>query len=186
MQFLRNDEAATWCQAAPRSLTLHEKLIPSYGGEVTHSLKYDVPLHYETMVNLLHRLLTASTDEGFEGGLAWQLNWWSEKESEKVTLNVIEQVRRGHGETRPLESAPACVFNSKEVYDAIAFLTQPILNTWAAQFVSESAEYVLTSTVSGYLYLIARDSRYLDRVLALTAGWEPWQEIPGMFRKDRP
>jgi hypothetical protein len=183
MQFLRNDEARAWCVAAPRAFTLHENVICSYDGRVTHAAKYDAPNRYEEVVRLLYQLLTIPA--GFEGGLAWHLNWWNEKESEKVALNIIEAARRGHGETRPLEDAPACLFDSSEVYDAIAFLIHPVLNTWAQEFVSVSGRFVLTSTVSGYLYLVARDKDHLDKVLESTAVWNPWQEIPGMFRTDR-
>jgi hypothetical protein len=110
-------------------LTLHEELILSYGGQVAHCLKYEVPLAYSDNIQLLHRLLTLPTEGAFEGGLAWQLNWWSEKESEKVTLKIIEKVRQGYGELRSLEDAPACLFECGELHEAIAFLVQPLLNT---------------------------------------------------------
>jgi hypothetical protein len=172
MTFLPNHEAAIWCKAAPRSLTLHEETIPSYGGQITHGLKYEVPLAYWALVNLLFRLLTIPTEGSFEGGLVWQLNWWREKESEKVTLKTIEKMRQGHGELRPLE----------DLYDAIAFLVQPFLNAWAAQFVSASGRYIITSTVSGYLYFTPCNKAIVDRVFADTAGWKPWHEIPGIFK----
>jgi hypothetical protein len=182
MTFLPNHEAAIWCKAAPRSLTLHEETIPSYGGQITHGLKYEVPLAYWALVNLLFRLLTIPTEGSFEGGLVWQLNWWREKESEKVTLKTIEKMRQGHGELRPLEDAPACLFETGDLYDAIAFLVQPFLNAWAAQFVSASGRYIITSTVSGYLYFTPCNKAIVDRVFADTAGWKPWHEIPGIFK----
>ncbi len=166
-------------------MTLHEDLILSYGGQVAHCVKYDVPSAYADSIQLLHRLLTVPTEDGFEGGLAWQLSWWSENESEKVTLKIIEKVRQGYGERRSLEDAPACLFESSELHVAIALLVQPLLNTWAAQFVCGSGKYFLMSTVSGYLYFIARDKETAERVLENTAGWKPRQEIPGYFKQDK-
>jgi hypothetical protein len=185
VNFLLNSEAAIWCEAAPRSLTLHEGFILSYGGQIAHSIKYEVPSAYGDSIQLLHRLLTVPTEGGFEGGLAWQLNWWSEKESEKVTLKIIEKVRRGYGERRSLEDAPASLFESGELHVAIAILIQPLLNTWAAQFVSASGQFFMMSTVSGYLYFMARDKETDERVLENTAGWKPWKEIPGYFKQDK-
>ena len=183
MNFLSNSEAAIWCKAAPRSLTLREELIPSYGGLITHSIKYEVPSAYWSIIQLLQRLLTLPTEGGFEGGLIWQLNWWSEKESEKVTLKTIAKMRQGYGELRPLEDAPACLVGTGELYDGIALLVHPLLNTWAAQFVSASGRYIMMSTVSGYLYFMPRDEETVDIVLKGTAGWERWQEIPGSFKQ---
>lgn len=115
MNFLSNSEAAIWCKAAPRSLALREELIPSYGGLITHSIKYEVPSAYWSIIHLLQRLLTLPTEGGFEGGLIWQLNWWSEKESEKVTLKTIAKMRQGYGELQPLEDAPACLVGTGEL-----------------------------------------------------------------------
>jgi hypothetical protein len=183
VKFLLNSEAAIWCKSAPRSLTLREELIPSYGGQITHTIKYEVPPAYWRIVQLLHRLLTLSTEGGFEGGLIWQLNWWSEKESEKVTLKTIDKMRQGYGELRSLEDAPACLFGTAELHDAVAFLVHPLLNTWAAQFVSTSGQYIMRSTVSGYLHFMLRDKETVDRVLEDTAAWKPWPEIPGSFNE---
>jgi hypothetical protein len=182
MNFLPNTEAAIWCKAAPRSLTLQEDLIPSYGGLIAYSIKYEVPSAYWSVVQLLYRLLTQPTEGAFEGGLLWQMNWWSEKESEKTTLKTIDKMRQGYGEVRPLEDVHACVVGTDELYDVIAFLVHPLLNEWAVQFVSTSGRYIMTSTVSGYLYFMPRDKEILDRVLDGTAGWKPWQEIPGRFK----
>jgi hypothetical protein len=184
VDFLPNSEAAIWCKEAPRSLTLQEELIPSYGGLITHSIKYEVPSAYCSIVQLLHRLLTLPTEGGFEGGLMWQLNWWSEKESEKVTLKTIDKMRRGYGELRPLDDAPACLVGASELYDGIGLLVHPLLNTWAAQFVSTSGRYIVRSTVSGYLYFMPSDKETVDIVLEGTAGWKPRREIPGRFSSD--
>jgi len=184
VKFLLNSEAANWCRSTPRSLTLHKEVYPSYGGQITHSIKYDVPSSYRAIVQLLHRLLTVPAEGGFEGGLVWQLAWWSEKESERVALNIINKVRQGYGETRSLEDSPAYLFEGGELYDAITFLIHPLLNTWAAQFVPANGQYVMTATVSGYLYFVARDNKIVERVLENTAGWKPRREIPGRFKQD--
>jgi hypothetical protein len=183
MKFLANSDAANWCKAAPRSLTLREELIPSFGGMIAHSIKYEVPSDYFSIVQLLHHLLTLCTEGGFEGGMIWQLNWWSEKESEKVTLKTIDKIRQAYGELRPLEDAPACLVGTSELYDAIALLVHPLQNTWAAQFVSVSGRCIMRSTVSGYLYFMLHDKETVDRVLERTAAWKPWQEIPGGFKQ---
>jgi hypothetical protein len=185
MKFLLNTEAAIWCKATPRLLTVRENITLSYGEQVTHSVKYEVPSTYEAIVRLLNRLLTASKEGDVEGGLVWQLNWWSEKESERVALNVIDKVRHGYGEIRSLEDAPAYLFESAELYDAITFLVQPLLNTWSTVFVSASGQYFILATVSGYLYYIARDKLIVERVLENTAGWKPQQELPGYLRQDK-
>lgn len=184
MNFLLNSEAANWCKAAPRSLTLQEEVSPSFGGLVTHSIKYEVPSSYPAIIQLLNRLLTVPTEGGFEGGLVWQLNWWSEKESEQVALNIINRVRQGYGETRSLEDSPAYLFETGELYDAITFLIHPLLSTWAAQFVSANGQYFMTATVSGYLYFVARENKIVERVFENTAGWKPRREIPGRFKQD--
>jgi hypothetical protein len=151
---------------------------------MTHCIKYEVPSDYWSIVQLLQRLMTLPTEGGFEGGLVWQLNWWSEKESEKVTLKTIDKMRQGYGELRPLEDSPACLVGPGELYDGIAFLVHPLLNTWAARFVSASGRYIVMSTVSGYLYLTLRDKETVDIVLEGTAVWKPWQEAPGSLRQN--
>ena len=141
-----------------------------------------MPSECWSLINLLHRLLSIPTEGNFEGGLVWQLNWWSEKESEKVALKILEKVRQGYGELRPLEDAPACLFDSSELYDALAFLVHPLLNTWSVQFMSTTGQYILDSTVSGYLYFMARDEGLVDRLLENTAGWKPRRDIPGCLK----
>jgi hypothetical protein len=184
VKFFLNSEAANWCKAAPRSLALLGEVSPSFGGLVTHGIKSEVPSSYTVVIQLLNRLLTVPTEGGFEGGLVWQLNWWSEKESEQVALNIINRVRQGYGESRSLEDSPAYLFESCELCDAITFLIHPLLNAWAAQFVAANGQYFLTATVSGYLYFVARDNKIVERVLENTAGWKPRREIPGRLKQD--
>jgi hypothetical protein len=43
----------------------------------------------------------------------------------------------------------------------------------------------MMSTVSGYLYFMARDKETVERVFENTAGWKPWQETPGYFKRGK-
>lgn len=182
MNFLRNSDAEAWCKVAPRFLTIHRE-VGIFHSEVPQGIKYDVPSEYWSLINLLHRLLSVPTKGSFEGGLVWQLRWWGEKDSEKVTLKILEKVRQGYGELRPLEDAPACLFDSGELIDALAFLVHPLLNTWKVQFMSTSGLYIVDSTVSGYLYFMARNERVVDEMLERTEGWKPRRDIPGCLKQ---
>jgi hypothetical protein len=129
MRALRKEEVFTWCQQRSVKVTddgylyidAHERLC----------IAIELPEKPYQLVALANELLPYTQSVPFQGALLWVRQWgvWNEL-VERVGLRVMEVMRDFHGETRPMEEAPALLFDRQELLDLQVCFVQPLLVGW--------------------------------------------------------
>ena len=111
-------------------------------------------------------LLNTESEEHFNGALLWLTLWTiGSTNLEKIGWKLIEKMRLGFGETRPIGVAPGHWFRSDEFVELNAFLLPCFIFGWDAYFVPSGQDYfvhishdeywtVVAKTTSAYEYLL--------------------------------
>lgn len=121
MRLISGHDAEAWCRQ--HDILLSEAGLPDPSAFPT---KFSIPSDAGARVSLVSRSM-----EGFREEpelLVWFKDWSVWPSGER--MHIFERLRKSYGEVRQLGEAPASVFESAEIEDAISFVTVAVLFLW--------------------------------------------------------
>lgn len=128
-----------------------------------------------TYASRLLSLLGCSGDElGFHGAVLW-LRLWNigSPQLEMSGWRMVERMRMGYGELRPLGVANAHWFRSDEAADLAAFIVPCFVYGWDAYVVPSGKDCFGFVSHDEYWGVIARNQEARDRLLTDFAEFKP-------------
>lgn len=105
------------------------------------TLRYpETPLRVTYLARLISMLGTEGDEANFNGALLW-IRYWNSGSSqlEKSGWRLVERIRMGFGELRPLGVANGHWFRSDEIADLAAFIVPCFVYGWDAYIVPSNA-----------------------------------------------
>jgi hypothetical protein len=97
---------------------------------------------------------------------------WNEVH-ERAGSFFIEQLRAARGEHAQLIEKPGHLFDTSEEVALQAFLMIPVLFSWDAYLVPESAEYFVFNSHDERVYVVSDQQSTHERLLSDMETWEP-------------
>jgi hypothetical protein len=170
-------EAKEWCSSAGLRLALDATL--RYKRAATSKFFVAGPEEHRRIVLLTRSLLLFRAESDFAGGLVWLRRWdIGVPEMVRAGWLILENIRRAHGDSRPLELAPAQLFRSDESVELQCFLIQVIAFGWVAEFVPSSGQFFAHFKDNRQI-CFESDSQETQRDLRKHfEGWSPTDEDP--------
>jgi hypothetical protein len=117
-------------------------------------------------------------EEGhFSHANLWITTWgvWN-SQVEAIGFKTFEQIRRSHGENRPIGAAPGTYFRHDEFVESVACLLQPMLIGWDAYYVPRwalgSLDYFVTVSHDGFIDIEVRTQEMRDRAMEALKGYD--------------
>ena len=120
-------------------------------------------------------------ERSFGGASLWVTQWgvWS-LDVESVGFTVLERMRQGWGEPRPVISAPGHIFREEQFVESVSCFVQPMLVGWDAyyipQFAEPSLDYFLFISHDSFLEIHTRTKKAHGQALSLLKGHD-WIKI---------
>ena len=113
---------------------------------------------------------------GSEGGTLAVRNWC------RLFWEIVEGLRRGHGDGRSLDAAPAQWFRHDELVSLNAFLLQAIAFGWVADYVPASAGFFVHFKDNRQACFTADSADTLKELRTTFGEWNPTDEDPMILR----
>ena len=128
------------------------------------------------------RLGLVSDEAQFQGALLWIT--YSELGSlSQIGWKLIEKMRQGFGENRPLQTARAHFFRSDELLELKAFLLPCFVFGWDAYLIPfDKNDFFVHVSHDEYWGVVSRTQKAYDRLFAELEDLSP-MESPGMRRR---
>jgi hypothetical protein len=141
-------------------------------------LKYpETPLRVSYAARLLSLLGASGEEAGFHGALLWIRLWdIGSPQLEMSGWKMVERMRMGYGELRPLEEANAHWFRSDEVSDLAAFIVPCFVYGWDAYVLPSGKDCFGFISHDEVWWVDARNREMNDRLLTDCAGFIPQKD----------
>jgi len=132
------------------------------------------PLRVTYAARLLAMLGTGSDEALFSGALLW-LRLWNigSAQLEKSGWKIMERMRMGYGELRPLGVANAHWFRADEVTDLAAFIVPCFVYGWDAYVIPSNAGCFAFISHDEFWCLTSRDDETRKNLTATFAEFNP-------------
>lgn len=152
------------------------------------TLKYpETPLRVTYVARLLSMLGIGSDEAQFAGSLLWVKLWTiGSPQLEKSGWKLMERMRMGFGELRPLGTANGHLFRSDEIADLAAFIVPCFVFQWDAYVVPANAGCFAFISHDGFWCVATRDPEVHQQVWDDLKDLEPRIEEPVERRFCRP
>jgi len=184
MKTVTEVECKNWCKA------LHNPIIVSNSGQLVyetagaHAFAVAVPGPFLQRVGLCYSLLSFPSEDYFQGGMLWLREWnIGAGGIERVGWKVMEQMRRGYGQSASLENEPGHAFRSDEFVDAQAFVLQAMAFEWDAFLIPSISDYYIFISHSGTVHCIANEASKLEELCSRLNRWGPRNELPFFLQR---
>jgi hypothetical protein len=119
----------------------------------------ETPLRVTYAARLISMLGTGSDEAQFSGSLLWVRLWTiGSPQLEKSGWRLVERMRMGFGELRPLGTASGHWFRSDEITDLAAFIVPCFVYQWDAYVVPANAGCFAFISHDGFWCVATRDS----------------------------
>jgi hypothetical protein len=130
------------------------------------SLSYpETPLRVTYVARLISMLGTGSDEAQFNGSLLWVRLWTiGSPQLEKSGWRLVERMRMGFGELRPLGTASGHWFRSDEIADLAAFIVPCLVYQWDAYVVPANAGCFAFISHDGFWCVATRDTEAHDQI----------------------
>jgi hypothetical protein len=105
----------------------------------------------------------------------WLTTWsvWDNR-VEAIGFKTFEQIRRSHGENRPIGAAPGTYFRHDEFTESVSCLLQPMLIGWDAYYIPTWAwgffDYFVFVSHDGFVDIEVRTQEMHDRAKDVLEG----------------
>ena len=130
------------------------------------SLKYPETPRRVTYFSRLASLLWAEEESRFYGALLWiTLSSIGSPQLEKTGWDMVDMMRRGFGENRPLEAAPGHWFRNGAVVELAAFILPCFVFGWDAYIVPSGGDLFVHISHDEYWAVMTRDAETYETVL---------------------
>lgn len=179
---MTSDEARKWCSQDATGLKITRDDDLQYKGP-EHKLFIQIPEEHRGIVVLARVLLAFRGEVNFSGGMLW-LRWWEigSPQLTRVGWQILEDIRRAHGESRSLEVAPAQLFREDEFVELQAFLTQVMCFGWVADYVPSASGFFAHFKDNRQVCCTATSVDELKDLRTHFAEWNPTDEDPMLVK----
>lgn len=110
-------------------------------------------------------LLNLDAEEHFCGALLWLTLWnIGSPGLEKIGWKLVEKMRLGFGEARPIEAAPGHWFRSDEFVELNAFLLPCFIFGWDAYLAPSGQDYFVHISHDEYWVVVAKTTAAYDNL----------------------
>lgn len=179
MKGMTSEEARRWCNEA--GLKFNDGVL-SYADSDRNRFFILAPEEHRSIV-VLARALTRQNEASFQGGLLWFRRWdIGSPQFVQVGWEIIEGLRRGHGDMRSLNVAPAQWFRHDEFVSLNAFLLQAIAFGWVADYVPAAARFFVHLKDNRQACVTADSAGTLRELRTMFDAWNPTDEDPMVLR----
>lgn len=132
------------------------------------------PLRVTYAARLLSMLGTQGDEANFSGAMLWLKLWTiGSPQLEKSGWRLMERMRMGFGELRPLGTANAHWFRSDEVYDLAAFIVPCFVYGWDAYVIPSGGECFAFISHDEFWCVATRNGEVHTRLLEEFKDFEP-------------
>jgi hypothetical protein len=177
MKTMTIQEAKDWCLSVGPGPTKENLL--RYRGSAEHRFFVLAPEEFRRIMSFTRTMLTFRGETAFCGGLIWLRRWnIGTPQFTKVGWQIIEDIRRAHGDLRSLDLAPAQLFREDELLDLHAFLVQVIGFGWVAEFVPSTGEFFVHFKDNRQVCFTGESTESLNELRAALSQWNPTDDDP--------
>jgi hypothetical protein len=129
-------------------------------------------------------LLNLEAEEFFNGALLWLTLWNNgSPQLEKIGWKLVEKMRLGLGETRPIEAAPGHWFRSDEFVELNAFLLPCFIFGWDAFFVPSGQAYFVHISHDEYWAVVTKTRAAYETLFKQLQPLAPQQAHPNVVAR---
>lgn len=158
-------------------LRLDDRSNISYGHQAARSLRLnypETPLRISYAARLLSMLGCSGDESCFNGALLW-LRLWNigSPQLEMSGWKMIERMRMGYGELRPLGDANAHWFRPDEIADLAAFIVPCFVYGWDAYVLPSGKDSFGFISHDEIWFVNARNPETKDTLIRDFAGFNP-------------
>ena len=182
MQVLDMNEVRAFCDERDIGMT-HDGLL-YYKHKNSVSLKIEVPEQPEKVTLLALLLLGWKEELNFHGSLLWLQSFdIGSPQVDRVGWRAIEQMRRGYGELRSIETAGGHMFRCDELLDANAFIALSLLFRWSIFMLHPSGEYFVYVDEGETAYFVGRTQDVLATYSKFLEYCGPESKFPSYYKR---
>ncbi|MGA2649201.1 MAG: hypothetical protein ABSF28_01700 [Terracidiphilus sp.] len=137
-----------------------------------------------TYLSRVASMLGIDDEAMFYGALLWiTLSVIGSPQLEKTGWTMMEMMRRGFGENRPLEAASGHWFRNGAVVELAAFVLPCFVFGWDAYIVPSGGNLFAHISHDEYWAVVARDARTYDAALGALKEISPQEGHQGLLRQ---
>ena len=177
-EFIERNRWSTAIEVTGRSL--------QYGDPEANALllKFpDTPLRAAYFARVIS-MLGSSDESMFYGALLWITlsNIWS-PQTEKTGWAMVEMMRRGFGENRPLEAASGHWFRNGASVELAAFVLPCFVFGWDAYIVPSGADFFVHISHDDFWAVVTKNEETYRTILTELQDLNPEQNHQGLLRE---
>jgi len=147
-------------------------------------LKYPATPRRVTYFSRLVSLLGAEEESMFYGALLWiTLSDIGSPQLEKTGWDMVDMMRRGFGENRPLEAAPGHWFRNGAVVELAAFILPCFVFGWDAYIVPSRGDLFVHISHDEYWAVMTRNAGTYETVLNDLKNIQPEAASQGLLQR---
>ena len=177
MRSLEEREAIEWCATA--NLKPKSDGLLRYPGNGANRFFLTAPEEHREIVVLATDIASFRGPSDFYGGLIWLRRWdIGSPRLVETGWSVLENIRRAHGDLRPLDLAPAQFFRSDEPTELRSFLIQVIAYGWVAEYVPCSGRLFYHFKDNRQVCVTSEHAEASAEVRTHFQEWNPTDEDP--------
>ncbi len=181
MKAMTVEEAKSWCLSA--GLRPNEEGLLCYSPLAAQRFFVSAPEEFRRIMPFTRDMLTFRGEAAFSGGLIWLQEWTiGTPQFTRVGRQIVEDIRRAHGEPRSLELAPAQLFRDDELLDLHAFLVQITGFGWVADFVPSTGGFFVHFKGNRQVCFTSKSTDSLNELRAALGEWNPTEDDPMVRR----
>ena len=169
MQLMTNDEARDYCQKFPDPLRIADDDSIYFDVDEQPSFLVQSPMEFRGIGFLADALSSASPN----GGFLWLHLMYGAKPLVNASFEIIDNMRRAHGDDRPLRIAPAQTFEAREQLQLQIALMQVIGNGWNGYFIPADHSFLIDFRSSHRFFCHGRSKEQLTELSTLLEPWNP-------------
>ena len=175
MRGMTVEEAKSWCLDVGLKLT--EEGLLCY--EAEQRFFVSAPEEFRRIMPFTRVMLTFRGEAAFSGGLIWLRRWdIGTPQFTRVGQQILEDIRRAHGDLRSLELAPAQLFRDDELSKLQAFLVQVVGFGWVAEFVPSTGQFFAHFKDNRQVCFAGKLTDSLNELRAALKQWNPTEDDP--------
>ncbi len=138
----------------------------------------DTPMRVPYFTRVLS-LLNTDTEEHFNGALLWLTLWdIGSPQLEKIGWKLVEKMRLGFGETRPIGVAPGHWFRSDEFVELNAFLLPCFIFGWDAYLAPSGQDYFVHISHDEFWVVVTKTAAAHKELLEQLKSLDPQSAHP--------
>ena len=137
-----------------------------------------------TYFSRMASMLGIEDEAMFYGALLWiTLSDIGSPQLEKTGWTMMEMMRRGHGENRPLQTSPGHWFRNGAVVELAAFVLPCFVFGWDAYIIPSGGNLFVHISHDEYWTVVTRDEKTYVRVLSSIKEIGPEEGHQGLLRE---